>query len=125
MYPFLQTDGLTGTDQTDLIVEIKSGLVVSDRHSLPVAKKLPRPWAPQIPVISEKPLCLWFQKVPTRCSWSHDWVVPQITDLLHTTQKVKTQQVVRNRGQERLPRERGGPGAFGVGPPHRPRPFWK
>ena len=30
---------------------------------------------------------------------AHDWVVDQITDLFHTTHKVKTQQVVRSRGQ--------------------------
>jgi hypothetical protein len=30
---------------------------------------------------------------------THDWVVDQIGDLFHTTHKVKTQQVVRNRGQ--------------------------
>ena len=29
----------------------------------------------------------------------HDWVVDQMTDLFRTTHKVKTQQVVRNRGQ--------------------------
>jgi hypothetical protein len=30
---------------------------------------------------------------------AHDWVVDQIADLFRTTHKVKTQQVVRNRGQ--------------------------
>ena len=29
----------------------------------------------------------------------HDWVVDQLPHLFHTTHKVKTQQVVRNRGQ--------------------------
>jgi hypothetical protein len=31
---------------------------------------------------------------------AHDWVVDQITDLFHTTHKVKTQQVGRSRDQE-------------------------
>ena len=30
---------------------------------------------------------------------AHDWVVDQLADLFHTTHKVKTQQVVRSRGQ--------------------------
>jgi hypothetical protein len=30
---------------------------------------------------------------------THDWVVNQLPDLFHTTHKVKTQQVVQNRGQ--------------------------
>jgi hypothetical protein len=30
---------------------------------------------------------------------THDWSVDQLADLFHTTHKVKTQQVVRNRGQ--------------------------
>jgi hypothetical protein len=29
----------------------------------------------------------------------HDWMVDQVTDLFRTTNKVKTQQVVKNRGQ--------------------------
>ena len=29
----------------------------------------------------------------------HDWVVDQMTDLFHTTHKVKTQQVSKSRGQ--------------------------
>ncbi len=29
---------------------------------------------------------------------SHDWTVDQLTDLIHTTTKVKTQQVVKSRG---------------------------
>jgi hypothetical protein len=29
---------------------------------------------------------------------AHDWAVDQLTDLFHTTHKVKTQQVVKNRG---------------------------
>ena len=31
---------------------------------------------------------------------AHDWVVDQLADLFRTTHKVKTQQVVRNRGQQ-------------------------
>jgi hypothetical protein len=36
-------------------------------------------------------------RVPKRLR--HDWVVDQLTDLFHTTHKVKTQQVVKSRGQ--------------------------
>ncbi len=31
---------------------------------------------------------------------SHDWVVDQLADLFRTTHRVKTQQVVKNRGQD-------------------------
>jgi hypothetical protein len=30
---------------------------------------------------------------------THDWMVDQITDLFRTTHKVKTQQVIKSRGQ--------------------------
>jgi hypothetical protein len=30
---------------------------------------------------------------------AHDWVIDGIADLFHTTHKVKTQQVVKSRGQ--------------------------
>ena len=68
----------------------------------------------QIPVIAEKPLaacgCRKFQIEPlgdhlNTCTAHsgvkkvHDWVVDQITDLFHTTHKVKTQQVTRSRNQ--------------------------
>jgi hypothetical protein len=68
----------------------------------------------QIPVIVEKPLatCGWrkFQVDPlgdhlNTCTThsgakkAHDWTVDQITDLFHTTHKVETQQVVKNRSQ--------------------------
>ncbi len=68
----------------------------------------------QIPVIAEKPLttcgCKKFQLDPlgdhlntcTALSGTkkkHDWMVDQITDLFHTTHKVKTQLVVKSRGQ--------------------------
>jgi hypothetical protein len=68
----------------------------------------------QIPVIAEKPLttcgCRKFQVDPlgdhlNTCTThsgdkkTHDWTVDQITDLFHTTHKVKTQQVVKIRGQ--------------------------
>jgi hypothetical protein len=68
----------------------------------------------QIPVIAEKPLvvcgCRKFQ-VDTlgdhHCTCTthsgvkkvHDWSVDQLVDLFHTTHKVKTQQVVKSRGQ--------------------------
>jgi hypothetical protein len=69
---------------------------------------------PQIPVIVEKPLttcgCRKFQLDPlgdhlNTCTVhlgvtkTRDWMVDQIADLFHTTNKVKTQQVIQSRGQ--------------------------
>ena len=68
----------------------------------------------QIPVIVEKPLatdgCRKFQLDPlgehlTTCTThsgakkAHDWMVDQVPDLFRTTHKVKTQQMVKSRGQ--------------------------
>ena len=68
----------------------------------------------QIPVIAEKPLatcgCRKFQLDPlgdhlntctahSGAKKAHDWMVDQIADLFRTTHKVKTQQVVKSRGQ--------------------------
>ena len=68
----------------------------------------------QIPVMVEKPLatcgCRKFQLDPlgdhlNTCTAhsgvkkTHDWTVDQIVDLFHTTHKVKTQQVIKSRGQ--------------------------
>ena len=68
----------------------------------------------QIPVMVEKPLatCGWkkFQLDPlddhlntctahSGAKKAHDWMVDQIADLFRTTNKVKTQQVVKSRGQ--------------------------
>jgi hypothetical protein len=68
----------------------------------------------QIPVIAEKPLATCgyrkFQLEPlgdhlNTCTThsgakkAHDWMVDQVADLFRTTYKVKTQQVVKNRGQ--------------------------
>ncbi len=65
----------------------------------------------QIPVIPEKPLatcgCRKFQigeHLNTCTTHSgtkkvHYWMVDQITDLFHTTHKVKTQQVIKSRGR--------------------------
>jgi hypothetical protein len=68
----------------------------------------------QIPVISEKPLaacgCRKFQIDPlgdhistcdshSGAKKAHDWDVDQVADLFRTTHKVKTQQVIRSRGQ--------------------------
>ncbi len=68
----------------------------------------------QIPVIAEKPLavcgCRKFQvdslgdhlctcTTHSGAKKAHDWVVDQLADLFRTTHKVKTQQVVRSRGQ--------------------------
>ena len=68
----------------------------------------------QIPVIAEKPLaacgCRKFQIDPlgdhlctctahSGAKMDHDWTVDQLPDLFRTTHKVKTQQVVKSRGQ--------------------------
>jgi hypothetical protein len=68
----------------------------------------------QIPVMTDKPLatcgCRKFQLDPlcdhlNTCTTqsgakkTHDWMVDQIADLFHTTHKVKTQQVIKSRGQ--------------------------
>jgi hypothetical protein len=68
----------------------------------------------QIPVIAEKPLTTCgsrkFQLDPlgdhlntctshSGAKKAHDWMVDQIVDLFRTTHKVKTQQVVKSRGQ--------------------------
>jgi hypothetical protein len=68
----------------------------------------------QIPVIPEKPLATCgyrrFQLDPlgdtlntcpdhSGAKKTHDWMVDQIADLFHTTHKVKTQQVIKSRGQ--------------------------
>ena len=70
----------------------------------------------QIPVIAEKPLAVCGSrkfKVDTLgdllCTCTahsgakkaHDWTVDQLADLFRTTHKVKTQQVVKSRGQHR------------------------
>ena len=70
-------------------------------------------WCNSTGTFGDSSLGLWLQKfvidtlgdhVNTCTSHSgakkdHDWVVDQIADLFHTTHNVKTQQVVRNRGQ--------------------------
>ena len=68
----------------------------------------------QIPVIPEKPLatcgCRKFQldalgdhlctcTTHSGAKKAHDWTVDQLPDLFRTTHKVKTHQVVKNRGQ--------------------------
>ena len=68
----------------------------------------------QIPVIEEKPLvtcgCRKFQLDPlgdhlntctahSGAKKAHDWMVDQIADLFRKTHKVKTQQVIKSRGQ--------------------------
>jgi hypothetical protein len=68
----------------------------------------------QIPVIAEKPLaacgCRKFQidtlgdhlctcTAHSGAKKAHDWAVDQLADLFRTTTKVKTQQVVKSRGQ--------------------------
>ena len=60
----------------------------------------------QIPVIVEKPLaacgCRKFRictcTAHSGAKKAHDWAVDQLADLFRTTHKVKTQQVVKNRG---------------------------
>ena len=69
----------------------------------------------QIPVTAEKPLavcgCRKFQvdalgdhlctcTVHSGVKKTHDWTVDQLLDLFRTTHKVKTQQVVKSRGQQ-------------------------
>jgi hypothetical protein len=58
---------------------------------------------------------------------AHDWMVDQLPVLFRTTHKVKTQQVVKSRGQPcgdieltRISSQRGGSGDIGVGPPDCP-----
>jgi hypothetical protein len=68
----------------------------------------------QIPVIAEKPLavcgCRKFGidtlgdylctcTAHSGAKKAHDWMVDQVADFFHTTHKVKTQQVVKSRGQ--------------------------
>ena len=61
----------------------------------------------QILVISENPLapcgCRRFQIDPlgdhSGAKKAHDWAVDQVADLFRTTHKVKTQHVIRSRGQ--------------------------
>jgi hypothetical protein len=68
----------------------------------------------QIPAIAEKPLatcgCRKFQLDPlgdhlntctahSGAKKAHDWMVDQVADLFRTTHRVKTQQVVKSRGQ--------------------------
>jgi hypothetical protein len=100
----------------------------------------------QIPAITKKPLATWdcrkFQLDPlgdhlntctshSGAKKAHDWMVNQLVDLLRTTHKVKSQQVVKIRGQHcgdieltgyltnegRISNQRGGSGAIGAGPP--------
>ena len=49
---------------------------------------------------------------------AHDWPVDQITDLFHTTQKVKTQSTLWGHRASGIPSHGGGSGAFGAGSPH-------
>jgi hypothetical protein len=63
----------------------------------------------QIPAIAEKPFaacgCRKFKLDALGCTthWgakkAHDWAVDKLADLFRTTHKVKTQQVVKSRGQ--------------------------
>jgi hypothetical protein len=84
------------------------GPLVSDRRFSP------RLWGTKIPVIPEKPLPVCGSrkfKVETlgdhlcTCTThsgpkkTHDWEVDQLPDFFLTTTKVKTQQVVKSRGQ--------------------------
>jgi hypothetical protein len=92
----------------------------------------------QIPAIAEKPLaacgCRKFQidglgdhlctcTAHSGAKKAHDWAVDQIADLFRTTHKVKTQQVVKSRGQHCGDIElagylaNAGPGAFGAESP--------
>ena len=74
----------------------------------------PKSMGAQIPVIAEKPLaargCRKFNldalgdhlctcTAHSGAKKAHDWAVDQLADLFRTTHKVKTQQVVKSRGQ--------------------------
>jgi hypothetical protein len=109
------------------------------------------PVGAQIPVIAEKPLstggCRKFQLDPlddhlNTCTThsgakkTHDCMVDQIADLFRTTHKIKTQQVVKSRGQHcgdielagNLANEAApsvGTGVIGAGPPHCLRQSWE
>jgi len=99
----------------------------------------------QIPVIEEKPLAVCgsrkFQMDPlgdhlytctvhSGAKKAHDWAVDQLADLFRMTHKVKTQQVLKSRGQycgilsQRESSQRGGTVAIGVGSPYHPRQSW-
>ena len=96
-----------GWDRSGLTVEMKPCLLLSDRlsSSPPWVSRSQRLKNPLVP-------CGW-RKFQIDCLGDHpytctahsgakkeqDWTVDQITDLFHTTQKVKTQEVVKIRSQ--------------------------
>jgi hypothetical protein len=97
----------------------RSGLTVETKPGLLVVVRLWQTFfstsmGAQVPVIVEKPLatcgCRKFQLDPlgdhlntctshSGAKKTHDWMVAQIADLFHTTHKVKTQKVIKSRGQ--------------------------
>ncbi len=98
-----------GWGKSDLITEIRPGLLVSDRHSFASCVDA------NIPALTELPLsvcgCRKFNFDPpwdhlssctthSRAKKDHDWEVDQIVDLF-LTHTVKTQEVARSRGQRR------------------------
>ena len=112
---------------------MRTGLLVSDRHSLPLVSVLIyqpyRSYLSRLAVagsLRSIRLGTTSALVHSGAKKAHDWVVDQIADLFRTTPKVKTQQVARGRGQRCGDIElagylanRGGSGAFGAGPTHR------
>jgi hypothetical protein len=91
-------------DSSGLTVEMKPGLLVSDRLSLPYPDPGHR-WKPSNG--------LWLQEVSAGCDGrpslylyhsfgcqkAHDWSVEQLADLFRTTNHTKTKYVTKNRGR--------------------------
>jgi hypothetical protein len=88
-----------GWGRSGLTVETKPCLLVFGRHSSPP------PWAPDRCCVCRK-----FQIDPpgdhletctahSCAKKAHDWTVDEIADFFRTTHKVKTQQVIKSRGQ--------------------------
>ena len=97
-----------GWGRSGLTVEMKPCLQVSGRLSSPP------PWVPRSQRLrrsrSQLVVCRKFQidclgdhlctcTAHSGTKKAHDWAVDQIADLFRTTHKVKTQQVVKSRGQ--------------------------
>jgi hypothetical protein len=133
---FFGTNQWVGWDKSDLITEMRPGLIVSDRLSWPLVSVLIyRPWWSYLtrPEVAGSfrltPCGTTSALVPsTRMSRrrTNELLISLLTSFAQNT-KVKTQQVVRNRGQRcgdsghrvgRLPRECDVSDAFGAWPPY-------
>jgi hypothetical protein len=87
---------------------MRPGLLVSDRHSLPlVSVLLYRHWRSYCSRLAAAGSFRLIRSGITSCTCTahsgakkaHDWAVDAIADLFRTTHKVKTQQVAKSRGQ--------------------------